>query len=48
MEELVTDTENIRASSSDIMLSLQFQDSTRQILEHIQQDLDKITTFLSM
>jgi len=43
MSELVTDTENVQASTSDIMVSLQFQDTTRQILEHIQHDLDKIT-----
>jgi len=29
------------------MVSLQFQDSARQILEHIQEDLTKITTDIS-
>jgi len=43
MSELVTDTENVQSSTSDIMVSLQFQDTTRQILEHIQHDLGKIT-----
>jgi len=43
MSELVTDTENVQANTSDIMVSLQFQDTTRQILEHIQHDLGKIT-----
>ena len=27
---------------SEIMISLQFQDTTRQILEHVQEDLEKI------
>ncbi|MFK5983989.1 MAG: methyl-accepting chemotaxis protein [Pseudomonadota bacterium] len=44
MTELVTDTENVQASTSEIMVSLQFQDSTRQILEHVQEDLVKIST----
>jgi len=44
VSKLVTDTENVQSSTSDIMISLQFQDSVRQILEHIQEDLSKITT----
>jgi methyl-accepting chemotaxis protein len=40
---LVTDTESAQTSISDIMISLQFQDTTRQILEHVQEDLGKIT-----
>jgi len=47
MSQLVTDTENVQTSTSDIMVSLQFQDSARQILEHIQEDLTKITTDIS-
>jgi len=47
MSQLVTDTENVQTSTSDIMISLQFQDSVRQILEHIQEDLTKITTDIS-
>jgi methyl-accepting chemotaxis protein len=42
MQGLVTDTESIQNSISDIMVSLQFQDTTRQILEHVQEDLSRI------
>ncbi len=41
---LVTDSESVQTSISDVMISLQFQDTTRQILEHVQEDLDKITS----
>jgi methyl-accepting chemotaxis protein len=43
MEQLVTDTEGMQTSIAEIMVSLQFQDTTRQILEHVQEDLTKIT-----
>jgi|APSaa5957512576_1039674.scaffolds.fasta_scaffold10663_2 methyl-accepting chemotaxis protein len=41
---LVTDTESVQTSISDVMVSLQFQDTTRQILEHVQEDLSAITS----
>ncbi|MFK5891882.1 MAG: methyl-accepting chemotaxis protein [Pseudomonadota bacterium] len=44
MSQLVTDTEKVQTNTSDIMVSLQFQDSVRQILEHVQEDLSKITS----
>jgi len=43
MQGLVTDTESVQNSISEVMISLQFQDTTRQILEHVQEDLSKIT-----
>lgn len=43
MSQLVTDTKNVKTNTSDIMISLQFQDGVRQILEHVQEDLTKIT-----
>ena len=43
LEGLVTDTVSVHSSISNIMVSLQFQDTTRQILEHVQEDLTKIT-----
>ena len=39
---LVTDGESVQTSISDVMVSLQFQDTTRQILEHVQEDLGGI------
>lgn len=42
LQGLVTDNEAIQNSLSEVMVSLQFQDTTRQILEHVQQDLSKI------
>ena len=42
--DLVNNTQSIQESMSEIMISLQFQDTTRQILEHIQEDLTKITS----
>ncbi len=44
LQGLVTDTESVQTSIADVMVSLQFQDTTRQILEHVQQDLEKITS----
>ncbi len=44
LEGLVTDTESVQTSIADVMVSLQFQDTTRQILEHIQEDLGTITS----
>lgn len=44
LQGLVTDTESIQSSISEVMISLQFQDTTRQVLEHVQQDLDKIAS----
>ncbi len=44
MQGLVTDTESIQNSISEIMVSLQFQDTTRQILEHVQEDLNRIAS----
>ena len=43
LDGLVTDTVSVHSSISNIMVSLQFQDTTRQILEHVQEDLTKIT-----
>ena len=43
LEGLVTDTESVQTSISEVMISLQFSDTTRQILEHVQEDLSKIT-----
>lgn len=43
LQGLVTDTESVQTSISEVMVSLQFSDSTRQILEHVQEDLNKIT-----
>jgi methyl-accepting chemotaxis protein len=40
---LVTDTENVHSAIANVMVSLQFQDTTRQIIEHVQEDLAKIT-----
>ncbi|MBT4859629.1 MAG: hypothetical protein HON46_02385 [Gammaproteobacteria bacterium] len=34
----------MQTSISDVMVSLQFQDTTRQILEHVQEDLSAITS----
>ncbi|MCU7836450.1 MAG: hypothetical protein KZQ83_14525 [gamma proteobacterium symbiont of Taylorina sp.] len=44
MQGLVTDTKSVQTSVSEVMISLQFQDTTRQILEHVQEDLSKITS----
>lgn len=43
LQGLVSDTESVQTSISEVMISLQFSDTTRQILEHVQEDLDKIT-----
>ncbi|MCP3850174.1 MAG: hypothetical protein GY694_08070 [Gammaproteobacteria bacterium] len=43
LQGLVTDTESVQNSVSEVMISLQFSDSSRQILEHVQEDLDKIS-----
>ncbi|MCU7940976.1 MAG: hypothetical protein KZQ74_07960 [gamma proteobacterium symbiont of Bathyaustriella thionipta] len=43
LHSLVSDTESVQTSISEVMISLQFSDTTRQILEHVQEDLDKIT-----
>ena len=39
---LVTNGESVQTSISDVMVSLQFQDTTRQILEHVQEDMGGI------
>ncbi|MCW8929878.1 MAG: methyl-accepting chemotaxis protein [Gammaproteobacteria bacterium] len=43
IQGLVTETESVQASISEVMISLQFSDTTRQILEHVQEDLNNIT-----
>jgi hypothetical protein len=47
VSQLVIDAESAQTKTSDIMVSLQFQDSVRQILEHVQEDLFKISNDIS-
>ena len=44
---LVTDSESVQTSISDVMVSLQFQDTTRQILEHVQEDMHTIISSIT-
>lgn len=41
-DEMVVNNTEIERSISEIMVSLQFQDMTRQILEHVQSDIERI------
>jgi len=42
LNQLVDNTHSVQSSVSEIMVSLQYQDSTKQVLTHIQNDLTDI------
>jgi len=43
LDELLSNANSVQSSVSEIMVSLQYQDSTRQILTHVQDNLQDIS-----